>query len=110
MAKLLNLDSFAKDEFVLRLFGKDNFMQDVTVDDFVVLNRRLSLLNDDASISDQLLVMREAVHHRFPSLTDEDLGKLSVNQLMQIVDFTRSADGLGDPIVGAQEQSDEGKV
>jgi hypothetical protein len=87
---ILNLDELATGtEKVLKLKGKEHALKVLSVRDFIK-NAKQSIelaKTDDAVVHLESLV--ELVKELFPSLTDEDLNDLSMNQLNAILEFAR---------------------
>jgi hypothetical protein len=93
--KVLDLDELetGTPEKVLKLKGKEHPLKPLSVRDFIDQSKEAKkLINEtDASVHVEHLV--KLVKGVFPTLTDEDLNDLSMEQLNKILDFARADNG-----------------
>jgi valyl-tRNA synthetase len=96
--KLLNLDELSTDEKVIKLDGVEHKMREMTVQEFIdrsVEARKVAASSEKAAAEqdekalDRMVQMSiDMIHDAFPTITKERLGRLTLNQLSAILDFT----------------------
>jgi hypothetical protein len=91
MAKILNLDDIAGEESrELRLNGQTHPVREITVEDFIEINRVAARLEKgDVSIEEQMQTTIDLIRRVIPSLTQEELQKLTMDKLQAISAFVR---------------------
>lgn len=92
MAKYLDLDALAKEqEFILTLHGKKHTLKPITVADFAETMKMISELAVDASIEKEIEMMSSIILRSFPTMTEADVGSLSLAQLRVISEYAQMA-------------------
>lgn len=107
--KILNLDELAKTTRTITLGGKEHEVIEMTVGNFIETSKAAELLESDkASLPVQMEESIKMVIRSVPSLTDEQLRKLSLEKLATILKFLR---GELDPVTtsNATEGQEPGK-
>ena len=89
MAEMLNLDDLVKEEKVLKFKGKEHPMSEMSVQDYIEIVRLSETIEEDMSIADQMEVMIKMIKMSFPTLTEEDMRGLNIQQLNAITDFAQ---------------------
>ena len=89
--KILNLDSFAKENRVLTIDGIQHKMKEMSVEDYIDLNNKAEQMDEAESQSTVTSVefMMESISKIFPTATKEILVKRSMNELAYISSFAR---------------------
>jgi hypothetical protein len=89
--KILNLDSFAKEDRVLTIDGIQHKMKEMSVEDYIELNNKAEQMDEAESQSTVTSVefMMESISKIFPTATKEILVKRSMNELAYISSFAR---------------------
>ena len=101
--KLLNIDTVSpKENRELQIGGMSYPVLPMTVGNFVKTTQAAEELGDDASIAAQVSATIDMVKRSVPSLPQEALEQLSLEQLQTIIAFVR-----GDAIAGAEEAAGE---
>ena len=87
MAKILNLNSLAKEEKILTIDGTSYPMKDMSVEDFIELTRRAEAVDkkEDVGLADKI----DTVCISFPTCPKTVLRKRSLEELNAIVEFAR---------------------
>lgn len=100
MAKILNIDSFAKDERSIKLGGVDYPIVEMTVGNFIETTLEAEKLGE-ASISDQVEGSIKMILRSVPTLTDQVLRGIKLEHLQTIIAFIR-----GDHLIEGVEDTD----
>ena len=100
MAKILNIDSFAKDERSLKLNGVDYPIQEMTVENFIETTKQ-ALSLEEATLVDQVQGTIKMIMRSIPTIPEEQLRKIKLEHLQTIVAFIR-----GDHLVDGVEDTD----
>lgn len=87
--EILNLDDLAKQERKLVLAGKDHFIVEMSVEDFIEATKEAKALEGqtERDVASNMGASIKHITRVIPTLTDAELRKLSVRQLLAIVQF-----------------------
>ncbi|WP_374335531.1 hypothetical protein [Methyloversatilis sp.] len=109
--KVLNLDSLAKPRKAITINGVRHVVKDMTVEDFIEVARAAEKYeSEDASISllERFNESLNGVKRALPTITDEEIKKLNVDQLGAINKFIRD-ELIEDSEVQEVQEEEEGK-
>jgi hypothetical protein len=87
--KALNLDVLSREVRTITLGGLDHEVIDMTVEDFIETSRAIDELEKDTSVTSQLESSIAMICRRVPTLTPEQLKKLSLEKLTLILKFIK---------------------
>lgn len=107
--KMLNIDKVVpKEKKELNIGGTSYVVEPMTVANFVKTTQAADDLGENASVGEQVAATIDMVKRSVPTLPQEILDQLSLEQLQTIVAFIR-----GDAIAGVEEaakaEGEEGK-
>lgn len=108
MAKMLNLDDFAKEQRVLKLNGETHEMKDASVGDFIEITKMTEKLEKSSSFVEQLEFTIKLCQMRFPTLKEETLRNLNFEQLNAILQFANAVDPIEE--MGDEEAQKEAEA
>lgn len=100
MAKILNIDSFAKDERSIKLGGVEYPIKEMTVDNFIETTRQ-ALSLEDANLVEQVEGTIKMIMRSIPTVPEDVLRGIKLEHLQTIVAFIR-----GDHLVEGVEDTD----
>lgn len=100
MAKILNIDSFAKDERSIKLGGVEYPIKEMTVDNFIETTRQ-ALTLENANLVEQVEGTITMIRRSIPTVPDEILRNIKLEHLQVITAFIR-----GDHLVEGVEDTD----
>lgn len=94
MTKFLDLDSVTPEaEFVLKLNGKDHPLKTATVRTFVDNMKDIESLALDATVVQEIEISVKIIKRAFPTITDEELDELTLDQVKAISEYALGANG-----------------
>lgn len=100
MAKILNIDSFAKDERSVKLGGVEYTIVEMTVENFIETSKQAASL-EDASLVDQIEATIVMIMRSIPTVPEATLRGIKLEHLQTIVAFIR-----GDHLVEGVEDTE----
>lgn len=100
MAKILNIDSFAKDERSVKLGGVEYPIVEMTVENFIETSKQAAAL-EDASLVDQIEATIVMIMRSIPTVPESVLRGIKLEHLKTIVAFIR-----GDHLVEGVEDTE----
>ena len=105
--KVLNLDELAPEKRVLTIKGVKYPMKDMTVADFIEVTKKAEDATADSakelSVSEQVVLLVDAIQNAFPTCPKEVLLALAIEQLTAILIFVRGEIPEGATIEEAEE-------
>lgn len=90
---VLDLDELVKDEFVVKLNGREHKLHQVTLGTFLENIKDIEKIGKSASIEDEIGLTRKMLQRAFPSMETADLDGLTVAQMNKILDFAYENNG-----------------
>ncbi|MFA9261790.1 MAG: hypothetical protein ACEQSB_00320 [Undibacterium sp.] len=91
MTKLLDLDKVAPAVVMsLKLNGKTHKLKEIDVETFIENMKEIEQLSVGGSAVDEINMSIKIILRSFPTLTDKELRKLTLNQLTAISNYARS--------------------
>lgn len=94
MTNFLNLDEVKPTiEFSFQLNGKRHELVPATVETFIANMNDLKSLGVNADPIDELQVMLKMIGRAFPTITEKELKKLTLDQAKAISEYARRANG-----------------
>jgi len=116
MTTYLNIDELAPPKKELTLKGVTYEMHTITVGEFIDFMRANGLEDqkkfDELSFDERLEKLIGQIHKAFPTIPDEDLRGLTMDQLVTIIQFTSGQlkeEAEAKANVGAKGKNDQGK-
>lgn len=90
---VLDLDELVKDEFVVKLNGREHKLHQVTLGTFLENIKDIEKIGKSASIEDEISLTRKMLQRAFPTMETADLDGLTVIQMNKILDFAYENNG-----------------
>jgi len=92
--KFLDLDALdTEPQVVIKWGGKEHRLQQITVEGFLKNAKRLNSLGVKGSFEEEFELVLEMVCEAFPTINKEDLRKMELSKLNQILEFAREYNG-----------------
>lgn len=90
---VLDLDDLVKDDFVVKLKGKEHKLHPVTLGTFLENIKDIEKIGKSASIEDEINLTRKMLQRAFPTMDVDDLDGLTLGQMNKILDFAYEHNG-----------------
>jgi len=90
---VLDLDELVKDEFVVKLNGREHKLHPVTLGSFLENIKDIEKIGKAASIEDEIGLTRKMLQRAFPTMEMNDLDGLTLVQMNKILDFAYEHNG-----------------
>ncbi len=100
MAKILNIDSFAKDERSVKLGGVEYPIVEMTVENFIETSKQAAAL-EEATLVEQIEATIVMIMRSIPTVPEATLRAIKLEHLQTIIAFIR-----GDHLVEGVEDTD----
>lgn len=92
--RYIDLDAVAQEDVVVRIAGKDHPLVPVSVDNFIANTRMIEKLGDLTGNAEATLdLTKDLLLQAFPSMTAEQIGKMSMTQMGKLVELAHGANG-----------------
>jgi hypothetical protein len=117
MAKILNIGGLTKtnESRVIVIEGVKHEMKELSVSDFIYINDKAQAedANPDSTFATKLKFLMESIRISFPTCSEEDLGKQSIEALYAIAAFARDGslpEGMVDEVQAEEGALEEKKL
>jgi hypothetical protein len=91
--KILDLDELVKDEFIVKLNGKEHKLHPVTLGTFLENVKDIEKVGKAASVEDEIAMTRKMLQRAFPTMETSDLDGLTMLQMNSILEFAYENNG-----------------
>lgn len=116
-AAFLDLDAVMPErEIVIRIFGTEYHLKQMTVQDFIEYqkkrqstDKKLAETPDNADTTELFQFMKDELLTLFPDMMEETLDRMTLPQLQKLVEFAQeqTADATKEAITGGVEKGDD---
>lgn len=92
--KYLDLDAVSSTvDFTIKFNGKEHKVIETTLEDFIANDKLVREQGLQGDLASEIQVMVKIIRRSIPTITEEELMKLSFSQLNSIRDFVTTANG-----------------
>lgn len=111
--KYLDLDSLVGDDISVRLNGATHQYKEMSVEDFIWAQKKTESIGDGGEVateSSQVNLMIQIIQRSFPTISQDELVKVSMTRLTALVDFVLSLAAPKEESTSAGKDGDSGNV